>query len=110
MPYQGQLDVPTEPGRLPDSQKSSLLEPGEDDGSRGPREGVTANALTTTPAGTSIEDEELRGHTEREGITANAPTTTPAGTSTEDKGPRGRTERPRYFAKPTMRATEYVYF
>ena len=82
VPYQGELDVPTEPGHPPDSPESSLLEPGEDDGSHGSREGATANA----------------------------PTMIPAGPGAVDKGPGEHTERPRRSAKPTARPTEFVYF
>ena len=82
VPYQGRLEVPTEPGLPLDSTESSLLEPGEDDGSRSPRKGVTANVPTAVPAGPSAEDE----------------------------GPGEHAERPRRYAKPTTRATDYVYF
>ena len=81
VPYQGQLDVPTEPGHPPDSPGSSLLEPGEDDGSRGPHEGETASTSTTISASTSAEDDK----------------------------PRARTERPRRSAKSTTCPTEFVY-
>ena len=82
VPYQGQLDVPIEPGHPPDLPGSSLLEPREDDGSRGPHEGETANTSTTISAGTSAEDDKPRAHT----------------------------ERPRCSAKSTTRPTEFVYF
>ena len=82
VPYQGPLDVPTEPGHPLDSPGSSLLEPGEDDRARGPHEGETVGASTTVSAGTSAEDDE----------------------------PGARTERPRRSAKSTTRPTEFVYF
>ena len=79
--YQGRLEVPTEPGRPPDSTESSLLDPEEDDGSRSPRKGVTTDVPMVIPIGTNIDDD----------------------------GTEERTERPRRSAKLT-RATEYVYF
>ena len=81
VPYQGQLEVPTESGQPLDSTESSLLDPGENDGSRSPRKGLKDNVPTTIPAGTSVEDDE----------------------------PEEGTEQPRRSAKST-RATEYVYF
>ena len=57
------------------------LDPQENDGSRSPRKGVTADVSTAIPAGTSVEDD----------------------------GPEERTERPQRSAKST-RTTEYVYF
>ena len=51
VPYRGRMKVPTEPGRPPDSTESSLLDPEEDDGSRSPRKGITADALTMNPDG-----------------------------------------------------------
>ena len=81
VPYQGQLEVPTESSQPLDSTPSSLLDPGENDGSCSPCKGVTDNVPTTIPAGTSAEDDE----------------------------PEEGTERPRRSAKST-RATEYVYF
>ena len=44
VPYRGRMEIPTEPGQPPDSTESSLLDPEEDDGSRSPRTGVTADA------------------------------------------------------------------
>ena len=46
VPYQGRLEVPTAPGRPPDSTESSLLDPGENDGSRSPCKGITADVST----------------------------------------------------------------
>ena len=82
VPYRGRMEIPTEPGQPPDSTESSLLDPEEDDGSRSPRKGVTADAPTTNSTVTNFD---------------------------VDDGADGRTERPRRSAKPT-RASEYVYF
>ena len=82
VPYRGHMEIPTELGRPPDSTESSLLDPEEDDGSRSPRKGVTADAPTTNSTLTNFD---------------------------VDDGADGRTERPRRSAKPT-RASEFVYF
>ena len=82
VPYRGRLEIPTEPGRPPDSTESSLFDPEEDDGSRSPWKGITADAPTMSPTETNIDD---------------------------DDGAEERTERPRRSARPTH-ASEYVYF
>ena len=82
VPYRGRMEVPTESGRPPDSTESILLDPEEDDGSRSPRKGVTADAPTTNPTVTNFD---------------------------VDDGAEERTERPRRSAKST-RALQYVYF
>ena len=56
IPYQGPLEVPTEPGLSPDSMGSSLLEPEENDGSRTPTKEVTVDDVLVIPAGTKEED------------------------------------------------------
>ena len=82
VPYWGRMEVPTEPGRPPDSTESCFLDPEEDDGSRSPRKSVMANAPTKNPTVTNFD--------------------------VNDEAEE-RTERPQRSAKST-RALEYVYF
>ena len=82
LPYQGPLEVPSEPGLPPDSTESSLLEPEENDGPHSPAKAVTV-------------DDDLAVLT---------------GTEEDDAAPDEHTERPQCPAKPTMQFSDFVYY
>ena len=82
LPYPGPLEVPSEPGLPPDSTKSSLLEPEENDGPHSPANSETGVDNPSVPARAEEDDTAL------------------------DE----RTERPRRLAKRTTQFSDCVYY
>ena len=82
LPYQGPLEVPSEPGLPPDSTESSLLELEENDGPHSPAKAITV-------------DDDLA---------------TPTGTEEDNATPDECTERPRRLAKLTTQFSDFVYY
>ena len=65
LPYQGPLEVPSEPGLPPDSTESSLLEPEENDGPHSPANTETVDDNPSVPTGTEEDDATPDERTER---------------------------------------------
>ena len=101
MAYQGRLEVPSEPGLPPNSTESSLSAPEENDGDPSPADDTTANdERNSSPVDDTTANDPEPG----------AEPDTYTGTNKEIEKAKEQKGRPHRSAKPTTKASEYLYF